>query len=182
MNRLQQKYSEQVVPALMKRFSYSNPMQVPRLVKVTLNMGVGEGSRDIKILEALRSNMAAIAAQHPVVTRARKSVSNFKVRQGMPIGCMVTLRRDRMWSLLDRLMTIAIPRIRDFRGLPTRSFDGRGNYTFGLTEQLVFPEIHYDDIPKLHGMDVTIVTSARNDEEGRELLTLLGMPFRKIAG
>ena len=179
MNRLQQKYSEQVVPALMKRFSYSNPMQVPRLVKVSLNMGVGEGTRDIKILEALRVNMAAIAAQHPVVTRARKSVSNFKVRQGMPIGCMVTLRRDRMWSLLDRLMTIAIPRIRDFRGLPTRSFDGRGNYTFGLTEQLVFPEIHYDNIPKLHGMDVTIVTTARNDEEGRELLSLLGMPFRK---
>ncbi len=179
MNRLQQKYTEQVVPALIKRFSYSNPMQVPRLVKVTLNMGVGEGSRDIKILEALRVNMAAIAAQHPVVTRARKSVSNFKVRQGMPIGCMVTLRRERMWSLLDRLMTIAIPRIRDFRGLPTRSFDGRGNYTFGLTEQLVFPEIHYDNIPKLHGMDVTIVTTARNDEEGRELLTLLGMPFRK---
>lgn len=179
MNRLQQKYTEQVVPALTKRFSYTNPMQVPRLVKVTLNMGVGEGSRDIKILEALRVNMSAIAAQHPVVTRARKSVSNFKVRQGMPIGCMVTLRRDRMWSLLDRLMTIAIPRIRDFRGLPTRSFDGRGNYTFGLTEQLVFPEIHYDNIPKLHGMDITIVTTARNDEEGRELLALLGMPFRK---
>jgi large subunit ribosomal protein L5 len=179
MNRLQQKYTEQVVPALIKRFSFSNPMQVPRLVKVSLNMGVGEGSRDIKILEALRVNMSAIAAQHTVVTRARKSVSNFKVRQGMPIGCMVTLRRDRMWSLLDRLMTIAIPRIRDFRGLPTRSFDGRGNYTFGLTEQLVFPEIHYDNIPKLHGMDVTIVTTARNDEEGRELLALLGMPFRK---
>jgi large subunit ribosomal protein L5 len=179
MNRLQQKYVEQVIPALIKRFDYKNPMQVPGLVKITLNMGISEGSRDIKVLEALRGNLTMIAGQHPVVTRARKSISNFKLRQGMPIGCMVTLRRERMWSLLDRLMSVAIPRIRDFRGLPTRSFDGRGNYSFGLTEQLVFPEIHYDNIPKLHGMDVTIVTTAKNDEEGRELLTLLGMPFRK---
>ncbi len=179
MNRLQEKYREQVVPGLVKRFGYQNPMEVPRLVKITLNMGVGEGTRDMKILEALRVNLAKIAGQQPVVTRARKSVSNFKVRAGMPIGCMVTLRRERMWALLDRLIGIAIPRIRDFRGLPTRSFDGRGNYSFGLTEQLVFPEIHYDDIPCLHGMDVTIVTTARNDEEGRELLAQLGMPFRK---
>lgn len=179
MNRLQQKYVEQVVPALVKRFGYKNPMEVPRVVKVTLNMGVGEGSRDVKILDSLKGNLAAIAGQQPVVTRARKSISNFKLRQGMPIGCMVTLRREQMWSLLDRLISIAIPRIRDFRGLPTRSFDGRGNYSFGLTEQLVFPEIHYDNIPRLHGMDVTIVTTARNDEEGRELLALLGMPYRK---
>ena len=163
----------------MKRFGYRNLMQAPRLVKIGINMGVGEGSRDIKVLEALRENMKRIAGQQPVITRARQSVSNFKVREGMPIGCMVTLRGERMWSLLDRLISIAIPRIRDFRGLPTRSFDGRGNYSFGLTEQLVFPEIHYDDIPKLHGMDITIVTTARNDEEGRELLAQLGVPFRK---
>lgn len=179
MNRLQQKYKDQVAPALVKRFGYDNPMQIPRIVKVTINMGVGEGSRDMKSLEALKENMAVIAAQQPVITRARKSISNFKVRAGMPIGCMVTLRRERMWALLDRLIGVAIPRIRDFRGLPTRSFDGRGNYTFGLTEQLVFPEIRYDSIPRLHGMDITIVTTAKNDEEGRELLTELGMPFRK---
>jgi large subunit ribosomal protein L5 len=179
MNRLEQKYREQVVPNLVKRFTYANPMQVPKLVKITINMGVGEGSRDIKALESLRGNLAQIAAQQPVITRARKSISNFKVREGMPIGCMVTLRRENMWALLDRLISVAIPRIRDFRGLPARSFDGRGNYSFGLTEQLVFPEIHYDSVPRLHGMDITIVTTARNDEEGRELLTQLGLPFRK---
>ena len=179
MNTLRQKYKEQVVPALIKRFEYKNVMQVPKLLKINLNMGVGEGSRDIKVLEALRENMKLIAGQHPVITRARKSVSNFKIRDGMPVGCAVTLRDERMWSLLERLIVIAIPRIRDFRGLPRRSFDGRGNYSFGVTEQLVFPEIHYDDIPKLHGMDITIVTSAKNDEEGRELLTQLGFPFRK---
>jgi large subunit ribosomal protein L5 len=179
MNRLEQKYREQVVPALVKRFSFTNPMQVPRLEKITLNMGFGEGFRDMKMLEALRGNMAQIAGQHPVITRARKSISNFKVREGMPVGCMVTLRRERMWALMDRLISVAIPRIRDFRGMPTRSFDGRGNYSFGLAEQLVFPEINYDAIPKLHGMDITVVTTARNDEEGRELLTLLGLPFRK---
>jgi large subunit ribosomal protein L5 len=179
MSALQQKYKEQVVDALKERFGYANPMQVPRIEKITLNMGVGEGSRDIKVLEALRENMKAIAGQHPVITRARKSVSNFKIREGMPIGCMVTLRGARMWSLLERLIVVAIPRIRDFRGLPTKSFDGRGNYSFGITEQLIFPEIEYDNIPRLHGMDVTIVTSAKNDEEGRELLAQLGMPFRK---
>jgi len=179
MSRLHEIYKERVIPALMKRFEYANAMQVPRLSKIALNMGVGEGARDAKVLEALRENMKLIAGQHPVITRAKKSVSNFKVRQGMPIGCMVTLRRERMWSLLERLIVIAIPRIRDFRGLPTRSFDGRGNYSFGLTEQLVFPEIHYDDIPRLHGMDITIVTTAESDEEGHELLGLLGMPFRK---
>lgn len=179
MNRLKEKYKEQVVPALVKRFEYKNPMEIPRIVKVTINMGVGEGSRDMKNLESLKGNMATIAAQQPVITRARKSISNFKVRVGMPIGCMVTLRRERMWALLDRLIGVAIPRIRDFRGLPTRSFDGRGNYSFGLTEQLVFPEIRYDSIPRLHGMDITIVTTAKNDEEGRELLSQLGMPFRK---
>jgi large subunit ribosomal protein L5 len=179
MNELHKKYKEQVVPGLTKRFDYKNPMQVPKLVKISLNMGVGEGSRDLKVLEALRDNLRLIAGQQPIVTRAKKSVANFKIRDGMPIGCAVTLRGERMWSLLERLVVIAIPRIRDFRGLPTKSFDGRGNYTFGLTEQLVFPEIRYDDIPKLHGMDVTIVTTAKNDEEGRELLTQLGMPFRK---
>lgn len=179
MNELHKKYSEKVVPALTKRFEYKNPMQVPRLVKISMNMGVGEGSRDVKVLEALRDNLRLIAGQQPIITRAKKSVANFKLREGMPIGCAVTLRGERMWSLLERLIAIAIPRIRDFRGLPTKSFDGRGNYTFGLTEQLIFPEIRYDDIPVLHGMDVTIVTTAKNDEEGRELLTQLGMPFRK---
>lgn len=179
MNQLQKAYKEKVVPGLTKRFDYKNPMQVPRLVKISLNMGVGEGSRDLKVLEALRDNLRLIAGQQPIITRAKKSVANFKIRDGMPIGCAVTLRGERMWSLLERLIVIAIPRIRDFRGLPTKSFDGRGNYTFGLTEQLIFPEIRYDDVPKLHGMDVTIVTTAKNDEEGRELLSQLGMPFRK---
>jgi large subunit ribosomal protein L5 len=179
MNELRKKYKEQVVPGLTKRFEYRNPMEVPRLVKISVNMGVGEGSRDLKVLEALRDNLKLIAGQHPIITKAKKSIANFKIREGMPIGCAVTLRGDRMWSLLERLIVIAIPRIRDFRGLPTKSFDGRGNYTFGLTEQLVFPEIRYDDIPTLHGMDITIVTTAKNDEEGRELLSQLGMPFRK---
>lgn len=179
MNELHKKYNEQVVPSLTKRFDYKNPMQVPRLVKISLNMGVGEGSRDLKVLEALRDNLRLIAGQQPIITRAKKSVANFKIRDGMPIGCAVTLRGERMWSLLERLIVIAIPRIRDFRGLPTKSFDGRGNYSFGLTEQLIFPEIRYDDVPTLHGMDVTIVTTAKNDEEGRELLAQLGMPFRK---
>lgn len=179
MSRLEKRYREEVVPALQKRFEYKNPMQVPRIEKVVINMGVGEASRDAKLLEGLVENLRAIAGQQPVITRARKSISNFKLREGMPVGCSVTLRRDRMWSLLDRLISIAVPRIRDFRGLNPNSFDGRGNYSMGLTEQLVFPEIEYDKVPRLHGMDIAIVTSARNDEEGRELLALLGMPFRK---
>lgn len=179
MSRLEKRYREEVVPALQKRFEYKNPMQVPRIEKVVINMGVGEASRDAKLLEGLVENLRAIAGQQPVITRARKSISNFKLREGMPVGCSVTLRRDRMWSLLDRLISIAVPRIRDFRGLNPNSFDGRGNYSLGLTEQLVFPEIEYDKVPRLHGMDIAIVTSARNDEEGRELLALLGMPFRK---
>jgi len=179
MNRLEKRYREEVVEGLKKRFQYGNVMQVPKIQKVVINMGVGEASRDAKLLEGLVENLRMIAGQQPVITRAKKSVSNFKLREGMPVGCSVTLRRDRMWSLLDRLISIAIPRIRDFRGLNPNSFDGRGNYSMGLTEQLVFPEIEYDKIPRLHGMDIAIVTSAKNDEEGRELLALLGMPFRK---
>jgi large subunit ribosomal protein L5 len=179
MNRLEKRYREEVVEGLKKRFNYKNAMMVPHVQKIVINMGVGEASRDAKILEGLVENLKMIAGQQPVITRAKKSISNFKLREGMPVGCSVTLRRDRMWSLLDRLISIAIPRIRDFRGLNPNSFDGRGNYSMGLTEQLVFPEIEYDKIPRLHGMDIAIVTSAKNDEEGRELLALLGMPFRK---
>ncbi len=179
MNRLEKRYHEEVVEGLKKRFQYKNAMMVPRVEKIVINMGVGEASRDAKVLEGLAENLKMIAGQQPVITRAKKSISNFKLREGMPVGCSVTLRRERMWSLLDRLISIAVPRIRDFRGLNPNSFDGRGNYSMGLTEQLVFPEIEYDKIPRLHGMDIAIVTSAKNDEEGRELLTLLGMPFRK---
>ncbi len=179
MNRLEKRYREEVIEGLKKRFEYKNVMQVPKVEKVVINMGVGEASRDAKILDGLAENLKMIAGQQPVITRAKKSISNFKLREGMPVGCSVTLRKDRMWSLLDRLISIAIPRIRDFRGLNPNSFDGRGNYSMGITEQLVFPEIEYDKIPALHGMDIAIVTNAKNDEEGRELLTLLGMPFRK---
>lgn len=177
--RMRAKYKDTAVPALMKRFSYKNPNQVPRLQKIVINMGLGEAVANPKIIDSAVTEMTAIAAQKPVVTRSKKSIANFKLRQGLPIGVMVTLRRARMWEFYDRLVTVAVPRIRDFRGLSQRSFDGRGNYTVGFTEQIIFPEINIEKISKVRGMDVTIVTSAKNDEEGRELLRLMQFPFRQ---
>jgi len=177
--RLQVLYEDVVREALQKQFGYKNPMQMPRLVKIVLNMGIGEGSRDIKILDALKGNLAQIAGQRPVTTMAKKSIANFKIRQGMPVGCSVTLRRSRMYEFLDKLINVAIPRIRDFRGLSARSFDGRGNYSLGVSEQLIFPEVEYDGIPQVQGMNITIVTTAKTDEEARELLRHFGMPYRE---
>ncbi|MCG3144943.1 MAG: 50S ribosomal protein L5 [Gammaproteobacteria bacterium] len=178
MARLQDHYREKVVPALMKQFGFSSPVQVPRIVKVTLNMGVGEAVNDKKIIEHAVENMTQIAGQKPVVTKARKSVANFKVRENWPVGVMVTLRRERMYEFLDRLINVAIPRIRDFRGLSPRSFDGRGNYTMGVKEQIIFPEIDFDKIDAIRGMDICISTSARSDELGRALLTAFNLPLR----
>jgi len=178
MARLKEKYRSEVVPALLQAFQYGNVMEVPRVQKVVVNMGVGEGSQNANLLDSAVSELTAIAGQKAVVTRAKKAISNFKIRQDMPVGCRVTLRGDRMYEFLDRLINLAIPRIRDFRGVPTRSFDGRGNYTLGLTEQTIFPEIDYDRVDQFRGMDVTIVTSAKSDEESAELLRQLGMPFR----
>ncbi len=172
-------YREEAAAALMKRFSYSNPMQVPRLVKIVLNMGVGDAVDDQKFLDAAVTDMQTITGQRPYVTRAKKSISNFKLREKMPIGCMVTLRGFRMYEFLDRFISIAVPRIRDFRGLPDKSFDGRGNYSISLREQIVFPEINYDKILKIRGMNITFVTTAKSDEEAYELLASFGMPFRK---
>ena len=177
--RLQQKYMKDVAPALMKQFGFSNPLQVPRLEKLTLNMGLGEAVQTPKIIEAAVEEMSAIVGQKPVVTRAKKSIATFKLRQGMPIGVAVTLRSRRMYEFLDRLVTIALPRVRDFRGVSPRSFDGRGNYTLGIKEQIIFPEINYDKIDKIKGLSVTFGTTALTDEHGRALLTALGMPFRK---
>jgi len=176
--RLLEYYRKEVVPALMKEFGYTNVMQVPRLVKVVVNVGMGEAIQDIKLLDAAVATLAQITGQRPVVTRAKKSIAGFKLRAGMPVGCMVTLRRQRMYDFLDRLFNTALPRIRDFRGVSPKSFDGRGNYTLGIREQLIFPEVDYDQVGKIHGMDVVIVTSARTDDEGRALLRALGMPFR----
>jgi large subunit ribosomal protein L5 len=173
------RYRKEVQPALQREFSYSNVMQIPRLRKVVLNVGCGEAIDNPKALEAAVGDVTAIVGQKPVVTKARKSVANFKLREGRQIGVTVTLRGERMWSFLDRLMNVALPRVRDFRGVPTDAFDGRGNYTLGLREQLIFPEIHYDKIDKIRGFEVTIVTSAQNDQEGRRLLQLMGMPFQK---
>ncbi|MGI6036813.1 MAG: 50S ribosomal protein L5 [Limnochordia bacterium] len=178
MSRLQEKYWKEIVPALQERFGYKNSMEVPRVLKVCLNMGVGEAVGDSKALDGALRDMEQITGQKPVITRAKKSIAAFKIRDGMAIGCKVTLRRDRMWSFLDRLINVALPRIRDFRGVSRGSFDGRGNYSLGLREQLIFPEINYDDIDKVRGMDVVIVTSAKTDEEAYELLKLMGMPFR----
>ena len=175
--RLRERYTAEVVPALTERFSYSNPMEVPRLVKIGLNMGVGEAKQSTPILEAAIEQLATISGQRPSVRRARKSIASFKIREGMPVGAAVTLRGARMWEFLDRLITISIPRIRDFRGLNPRSFDGRGNYSMGVREQLIFPEIDYDSIDEVRGLDVTIATTAKTDEEGFELLLGLGMPF-----
>ncbi|HEU4401593.1 MAG TPA: 50S ribosomal protein L5 [Candidatus Polarisedimenticolia bacterium] len=177
--RVKQAYQQEVVRQMMERFGYKNPMAVPRLRKIVVNMGVGEATQNIKILDAAVDQLGAITGQKPVIRRARKSIANFKIREKMPIGCTVTLRGDRMYDFFDRLVSIALPRVRDFRGLPTRSFDGRGNYTLGMKDQLVFLEINYAKVDKVHGMNVTLVTTARSDEEARNLLTLLGMPFRK---
>jgi len=177
--RLAKFYDETVRPALMEKFKYSSVMQAPKLVKIVLNMGVGDAIQDQKLMDAAANEMGQIAGQRPAVRRAKKAISNFKLRAGLPIGCMVTLRGARMFEFYDRLINVALPRIRDFRGINPRSFDGRGNYSVGLTEQIIFPEINYDKVAKVRGMDVTIVTTARTDEEGRELLRLMKMPFRQ---
>jgi large subunit ribosomal protein L5 len=177
--RVRERYEQDVLPALIAKFGYSTPMQAPRLEKITLNMGLGEARQNNKMLEAAQGQLAQIAGQQPNVRRARKSIASFKVREGMPVGVSVTLRRARMWEFLDRLCSIAVPRIRDFRGLNPRSFDGRGNYSMGVKEQLIFPEIDYDSIDEVRGLDVTITTSAATDEEAFELLLGLGMPFAK---
>jgi large subunit ribosomal protein L5 len=177
--RLKQRYREEIRPALQEEFGYANPMQVPGLVKVTVNMGVGEAARDSKLIEGAIRDLATITGQKPAVTRARRSIAQFKLREGMPIGAHVTLRGDRMWEFLDRLLSIALPRIRDFRGLSPRQFDGNGNYTFGLTEQSMFHEINQDRIDRVRGMDITVVTTATNDDEGRALLRRLGFPFKE---
>lgn len=177
--KLKEKYIKDVVPALMKTFNYKNPMQVPKLEKVVVNMGVGDAIQNPKALDAAVADLAQITGQKPVITRAKKSIAAFKVRAGMAIGCKVTIRGDRMYDFLDKLFNVALPRVRDFRGVSTRGFDGRGNYTLGLKEQLIFPEIDYEKVEKIRGMDVIIVTTAKTDEEAKELLRLLGMPFRE---
>lgn len=178
-SRLKQRYQREVVPALQKEFSYKNPMQVPAVHKVVVNIGMGEAIQNAKAMDAAVSDLAAITGQRPVITRAKRSVATFKLREGMQIGCMVTLRGERMFYFLDKLMNVALPRLRDFQGVSAEAFDGRGNYTLGLREQLVFPEIDYDKVDKVRGMEVSIVTTARSDEEGRQLLRLMGMPFKK---
>ena len=177
MVRLKQKYDDQVVSAMKSEFGYKNSMQVPKLEKITINVGLGEATQNIKALDSAVAEITAIAGQKPVITRAKKAIANFKLREGVPIGCMVTLRRDRMYEFLDRLIHVALPRVRDFKGVSDRSFDGRGNYSLGIADQTVFPEIELDKIKRQQGMDITIVTSAQNDEEARELLKLMGMPF-----
>ena len=179
MARLKEKYTNEVAPALMKKFEYKSPMQIPRLEKIVVNVGCGEAKENAKALEAVVADLTAITGQKPVITHAKKSVANFKLREGMAIGAKVTLRSDRMWEFLDRLFNVALPRVRDFRGISPTSFDGRGNYALGLKEQLIFPEIEYDKIDKIRGMDIIMVTTANTDEEARELLSLLGAPFEK---
>ena len=176
--RLARFYEETVRPKLMEKFDYTSPMQAPKLVKIVINMGVGDAISDGKLMDAAMNELTQIAGQRPALRRAKKAISNFKLREGVPVGCSVTLRGARMFEFYDRLVNVAVPRIRDFRGLNPRSFDGRGNYTMGLTEQIIFPEINYDKVGKVRGMDVTIVTTARTDEEGRELLKLMNLPFR----
>ncbi len=178
MTRLKDHYFEKVVPALQQQFDYGSVMEVPRIVKITLNMGLGDAIADKKIIETASREMAAISGQKPIVTHARKSIAGFKIREGMPIGCKVTLRRERMYEFLDRLVNVAIPRIRDFRGLNGKAFDGRGNYSMGVREQIIFPEIEYDKIDALRGMDITITTTAKTDEEGHALLKAFNFPFR----
>ena len=178
MPRLQDHYKAEVVPKLKAKFGYRNVMQVPRLSKVIVNMGLGDAIENIKVIDSAAEEIGVITGQRPVVTKARKSIANFKLRAGVPIGVMVTLRRDRMYHFLDKLMAIALPRVRDFKGVTPKGFDGRGNYTLGVREQIIFPEVNYDKIDKIRGMNITIVTTARTDEEGLELLRLMGMPFR----
>ncbi|WP_124726412.1 50S ribosomal protein L5 [Staphylospora marina] len=177
--RVKELYLNEVAPAMMKKFNYKSPMQVPKVEKVIINMGVGEAVQNPKVLDGAVEDLTLISGQKPVITRAKKSIAGFKLREGMPIGAKVTLRGERMYHFLDKLMNVALPRVRDFRGVSPKSFDGRGNYTLGLKEQLIFPEISYDKVDKVRGMDIVIVTTAKTDEEARELLTLLGMPFRK---
>ena len=179
MNRLNQKYKETVVPALMKQFNYKSVMEVPYIDKVVINMGVGDAIANSKALDEAVAELAAITGQAPVVTKAKKSIANFKLREGMAIGCKITLRREKMYDFLDKLMNISLPRVRDFRGVSDTSFDGRGNYTLGIKEQIIFPEIDYDKINKVRGMDVVIVTTAKTNEEAKALLTEMGMPFKK---
>ncbi len=179
MARLKEIYKKEITKELVKKFKYGNPMAVPRLVKINVNMGMGEAIQNAKVLDVASEELMAITGQRPVITKAKKAISSFKLRKGMPIGCFVTLRGDRMYHFLDRLVNIALPRVRDFRGVPGKAFDGRGNYTLGLRDQLVFPEIDFSKADKSRGMNITIVTTARSDEEARELLRLLGMPFAK---
>ncbi len=176
--RLKEKYLNDIVPELKKEFKYTSPMEIPKLSKIVVNIGVGEAVQDIKNLDAAVNDLTIITGQKPIIRRAKKSISNFKLRTGMPIGCKVTLRRDRMYGFLDRLLTFAIPKIRDFRGLPGRSFDGRGNYTIGLKEQIIFPEIDIDKIDKIRGMNITFITTAKSDEEAKALFKAFGVPFR----
>jgi large subunit ribosomal protein L5 len=181
MNKVKTFYQEEAVPTLQKDFGFTSVMQVPRIEKVVVNIGLGEAKDNPKVLEAAAGDLATITGQHPVMTKARKSIANFKLREGLTIGTKVTLRGDKMWAFLDRLINVALPRVRDFRGISANAFDGRGNYTLGLKDQLIWPEIDYDKIDKLRGMEITIVTSAQNDDQARSLLTLLGMPFKKEA-
>jgi large subunit ribosomal protein L5 len=178
MSQLKSRYEKEVVPQLTETFKYTNKMQVPKLKKIVLNMGLGEAIQNIKVLETATEELKAIAGQQPVITKAKKSIAAFKLREGMPIGCMVTLRRGRMYDFLQKLINVALPRVRDFRGVSGKAFDGRGNYALGIREHIIFPEIDYDKIDKIKGLNVSIVTTARTDEEGKELLRLLGMPFR----
>ena len=178
MSQLKDFYEKEAVPKLTKTFGYKNIMQVPRLEKIVLNMGLGEAIQNIKLLDAATEELQIIAGQHPVITRAKKSIAAFKLREGMPIGCMVTLRRNRMYDFFYKLVNVALPRVRDFRGISGKAFDGRGNYSLGIKEHIIFPEIDYDKIDKIKGLNISVVTSAQNDEEGKELLRLLGMPFR----
>jgi large subunit ribosomal protein L5 len=180
MNRLRERYEKEIIPALIKELELSNVMQVPFVKKVVVNIGLGEALDNPKALDAAAGDLAAITGQHPVITKARLSIANFKLREGRSIGAMVTLRGSRMWDFLDRLMNIVLPRVRDFRGVSPESFDGRGNYTLGLREQIIFPEIEYDQVDKIRGLEITIVTSAGNDERAKVMLQMLGMPFRKV--
>ncbi len=179
MSRLRDQYKDEIVDSMTKKFGYKNVMEVPKLVKIVVNMGVGEAKENIKVLDSAVADLETITGQHVVTTKAKKAVANFKIREGMPIGCKVTLRGERMYEFLDRLVNLALPRVRDFHGVSANSFDGRGNYALGIREQLIFPEIEYDKIDKVRGMDVIIVTTARTDEEARELLRLFNMPFAK---
>lgn len=178
MSDIKIKYQEEVIPKLMETFGYKNLMELPKLEKIVLNMGLGEAIKNGKIIDSAVAEMATIAGQKPVITKAKKSIAAFKLREGMPIGCMVTLRKEKMWDFLNRLINISLPRVRDFRGISGKAFDGRGNYSLGVREQIIFPEIDYDKIDQIKGLNITIVTTAKNDSEGKELLKLLGMPFR----